>query len=109
MAKKSLRYKVRDHEFCIRENSWIAMLAARKLKSSQVAVTIGKTIHLWHTSSGEFLTNISWVNHELCHVQQFKRYGYLKFITMYLYESIRNGYTKNKFEIEAREAEKFSE
>jgi hypothetical protein len=30
----------------IKENSWLAHIAARKLRCSQVAMVIGKTIHL---------------------------------------------------------------
>lgn len=92
-------------EYRIKENSWIAKVAAGKLGSDNVAIVIGKTIHLYHVSSKDFLKNEKWVKHEICHLQQFKKYGFFNFIFKYLWESIRVGYQNNKFETEAREAE----
>jgi hypothetical protein len=92
-------------ELFIKENSWIARLAARKLQSQNVAIVIGKTIHLHHVSAQEFLKDEKWVKHEKCHLQQFEKYGYLTFILKYLWESLRHGYYENKYEVEAREAE----
>lgn len=92
-------------EFLIKENSWIAKLAAKKLRSENVAIVIGKTIHLYHVSRQDFLKDDKWVNHEMCHISQFKKYGFLNFIFKYLVESMRNGYYNNKYEIEARNAE----
>ncbi len=92
-------------EFFIKENSLIAKLAAKKLRSDNVAIVIGKTIHLHNTSQQAFLKNKKWVKHELCHIKQFGQHGFLFFIFKYLMESFRNGYYNNKYEIEAREAE----
>lgn len=92
-------------EYLIKENSWIAKLAAKKLRSDKVAIVIGKTIHLYNTSTKQFLLNDRWLKHELCHVKQFQQNGYLLFITKYLWESIKHGYHNNKYEVEAREAE----
>ncbi len=89
----------------VKENSWIAKLAAKKLKSNQVAIVIGNTIHLHNTTRKDFLQNKKWVKHEVCHLQQFKKYGTLVFIIKYLWESIKHGYRYNKYEIEARKAE----
>ena len=89
----------------IRQNSWIAKLAARKLRSDNVAIVIGKTIHLYHVSKDDFLKDDKWVKHEICHINQFKKYGFYTFIIKYLYESIKNGYDNNKYEVEARNAE----
>ena len=89
----------------IRENSWIAMLAAKKLKAQSAAIVLGNTIHLYHSSKKDFLLNESWVKHELCHVAQFRQYGYLPFIAMYLLESIKRGYYENKYEVAAHSAE----
>ncbi len=89
----------------IKENSWLAKLAAWKLGVDNVALTLGTTIHL-HRASAEVLINDErWVRHELKHVEQFLKYGFVKFIFMYVMESLRNGYENNRFEIEAREAE----
>lgn len=92
-------------EFLIKENSWVAKLAARKLKSERVAIVIGKTIHLYHVSENDFLQDKKWVKHEMCHIGQFKKNGFLTFMFKYLVESMRKGYYNNKFEIEARNAE----
>jgi len=91
--------------FHIKENSWLAKIAAKKLHTSSVAMVLGKTIHLHNTTKEDFLKNTKWVKHELCHVQQFKQYGFFMFVIKYLYESIKVGYYNNKYEVEAREAE----
>ena len=91
--------------FKIKEQSFIARLAAWKLNSDKVAIVIGKTIHLHNTERQEFLQNKQWVLHELKHVEQFKQHGFFSFLFLYLWESIRQGYTNNKYEIEARAAE----
>jgi hypothetical protein len=92
-------------QFLIKENSWIAKLAAKKLRSENVAIVIGNMIHLHHVSKKDFLKNKKWVNHEMCHINQFKKYGFLNFIFRYLWESLRHGYYNNKYEAEARKAE----
>jgi len=94
-----------DLSFKIKEQSWIARIAAWKLKTSKVAIVIGKTIYLHNTARLEFLQNKRWVLHELKHVEQFRRHGFMIFIFLYLWESMRHGYSNNKYEIEARAAE----
>jgi len=94
-----------NEAFHIKEDSWIAALAAKKLHSKRVAITIGKTIHLHNCSSEDFLKDERWVKHEKCHIEQFKRYGFVFFIILYVWETIKNGYHNNRFEAEAREAE----
>jgi|SRR4051794_21055723 hypothetical protein len=89
----------------IKENSLAARLAAYILHEDSVAVVIGKTIHLWNTSKKDFVNNKRWLHHELVHIQQFKQYGFIKFLFLYLFESLKNGYYNNKFEVEAREKE----
>lgn len=89
----------------LKENSLLARIAAWKLKTSSVAIVFGRTIHLWNSSKEAFLKNERWMKHELCHVRQYKQYGYIGFIVKYLWESTRNGYYNNKFEVEARKAE----
>ena len=94
------------NDFNIKEHSWLARIAAWKLGSSSVAIVLGKTIHLHNVSCEQFLSNDSWVKHELCHIEQFRQYGYLNFIIKYLLETIRKGYYNNKYEVAARAAEK---
>jgi hypothetical protein len=93
------------HKFIIKENSWLAKLAAKKLKSNAVAMVLGKTIYLHNTTKADFLQDERWLKHELCHIEQFKKHGYIFFIVKYLWESIRKGYYNNRFEVEARQAE----
>ncbi len=93
-----------NKDFIIKENSWLAKLAALKLGTKAVAMVLGKTIHLYNTTETEFLQDEKWVKHELCHIKQFKEHGYFLFIVKYIWESIRKGYYNNRFEIEAREA-----
>lgn len=90
----------------IKEKSWLAKLATKRLGVSSVAMVLGKTICLWGVSKNEFLSNENWVKHELKHVEQYKRYGYFGFLVKYVWLSIRDGYENNPLEVEAREAEK---
>jgi hypothetical protein len=92
-------------QLIIKENSWIAKIAAAKLQSDNVAIVIGKTIHLHNVSKEDFLKDKQWVKHEMCHVWQFKKYGFFTFIFKYLLESMMRGYEQNKYEVEARMAE----
>jgi hypothetical protein len=92
-------------ELNIKENSWIAKLAAKKLGSKNVAIVIGSTIHLHNVTKEEFLQDKQWVKHEVCHLRQFKTHGTFIFILKYLWESIQRGYHNNKYELEARKAE----
>jgi hypothetical protein len=94
-----------SNDFKIKENSWLAKIAAKKLKTSAVAMVLGKTIHLHNASKAEFLLDEKWVKHELCHIKQFKEHGYFGFLVKYLWESLRKGYYNNRFEVEARNAE----
>lgn len=91
--------------FNIKENSWLAKIAARQLRTGSVAMVLGNTIHLYNTSKEEFLQNKTWLRHELCHIQQFRQHGLVGFIVKYVWESIKKGYYNNKFEVEARKAE----
>lgn len=92
-------------EVQVKEQSRIAAIAARVLKVNKVAIVIGCTIHLHNSSCKDFTCNQPWLLHELKHVEQFMRYGRNRFMIMYLIESLRNGYYKNKYEVEARAAE----
>ena len=89
----------------IKERSLIARIAAWKLKSDNVAIVLGKTIHLHNITHAQFLPNKAWVCHELKHIQQFRQHGFISFILLYLWESMLQGYRNNKYEIEARKAE----
>jgi hypothetical protein len=87
------------------ENAWLAKLAAKKMRSSQVALVLGNSIFLWGTSKQQFLANEKWVRHEMAHIAQYQQYGTIRFLMLYCWEWLRHGYYKNKFEIAARAAE----
>lgn len=114
MLKRSLRHGKRSVPvknkrpgiaYRIKENSWMAKLAAWKLNAASVAFVLGSTIHLYKVSRQEFLSNETWLRHELCHIRQFRQHGFLPFIIKYVWESIKHGYYANKYEAEARHAE----
>ncbi|WP_231401968.1 DUF4157 domain-containing protein [Panacibacter microcysteis] len=86
----------------IREQSFIARIACIVLKQKKVAVVTGNIIHLYNTGKEEFLSNKRWLQHELVHVLQYREHGHLKFISLYLWESLKKGYHQNRFEKEAR-------
>jgi hypothetical protein len=92
-------------KYYIKENSWIARLAAWKLGTDKVAMVLGETILLHNTTEAAFINNKRWLRHELAHIRQFQQYGYLRFLILYLLESIKNGYQNNRFEKEARACE----
>lgn len=89
----------------IKENSLFARLAAWKLKSSGAAIVFGNVIHLYGVDRQAFLMHTGWVRHEVCHVKQYRKYGYLRFLWLYVGDWIRVGYWNIPFEKEARMAE----
>ncbi len=86
----------------------LARTATWKLSTDNVAIVFCNTIHLYGVTTQQFLNNTKWVKHELCHIKQYKQHGFIGFLIKYLWESIKVGYTKNKFEVDAREAEEES-
>ena len=94
-----------NEPFHIKENSWLARIAAFKLKSASVAMVIGKTIHLHGLNKVDLLNNDRLLKHELCHIRQYKQHGTIGFLVKYMWESIRKGYYNNRFEVEARATE----
>jgi hypothetical protein len=89
----------------VRAASFLARIAAYLLRANQLAMVIGSTIYLHGVDVNTFRANASWVRHELCHVEQYRRYGVVPFLCLYLWESMRVGYYRNRFEVEARAAE----
>lgn len=89
----------------LKENSWLARLAARKLRSGRCALVLGRTIHLFNITSAEFMSSPQLIRHELKHVEQYQRLGFLKFLALYGWYSLRYGYYHNPLEREARAAE----
>lgn len=52
----------------------------------------------------ERMNNEGLIRHEMCHWEQYKRMGAVKFYVMYLWYSMRYGYYNNPMEVEARKA-----
>lgn len=105
MSKRRTHLQMEGIDFSILEHSFPARVAAYNLKARKVAIVFGNTIHLYGATTKEFLENTAWVKHELCHIRQYRQYGFWGFIARYLFESIRSGYYNNRFEVEARAAE----
>jgi hypothetical protein len=89
----------------IKENSFRAQVASFNLQSKQLAMVWGSTILLHNTSRAEFLANSRWVNHELRHVWQVRKMGLSVFLLRYLLLSIRYGYKKHPYELDAQRHE----
>jgi hypothetical protein len=96
---------VKAKQVTIKENSWLAKLAAIKLGEKKMAMVLGRTIHLHNTTAQEFLQDEKWLKHELKHIEQYRRHGVVGFLSRYLLESVKKGYHHNKFEKEARACE----
>jgi hypothetical protein len=99
-------YNFQILECRIKERSLLARIAAWQMKSPRIAMVIGKTIHLHGVNRTEFLQDVSWVRHEVCHVVQYQQLGVIPFLWHYLWECKRVGYYKNRFEVAARKAER---
>lgn len=84
-------------------NSLIAK-AIGKLNGAKngYAVTITKNTTLYSTPWSE--VDKYWRLHEDCHKKQIATLGWWRFMILYFYELAKNGYTNNKYEIEARKA-----
>lgn len=89
----------------IRENSWLARIAAKRMKTKKIALVFGSTIHLYNVPKENFLSNKRWLRHELAHVQQYQELGKVKFLFHYFFESFNKGHEMNRFELEAQQAE----
>ncbi len=90
----------------LKEQSWVAKLAAKKMRAGALAIVFGRTVHLWNISRQEFLASPRLMVHEVEHVRQYQRHGFLPFLFLYLVDWIRKGYHHNRFEVEARAAER---
>ena len=82
----------------IKENSWVAKIAAKKMRADKVAIVFGKTIHLYNTSRAAFLLDNDWVCHELKHVEQYRQNGFAGFLVKYLFEWMLPAYHQMGFQ-----------
>lgn len=92
-------------EFKIIEHSFLARIARFFFGSKRIAMVLGNCIHLSGVDRQIFMSDRKWLIHELVHIEQYRKNGFLKFLFLYSLESIRRGYYYNRFEIEARAAE----
>lgn len=81
-------------------NSLIGKIAAKINGSDNYAVTIGRTIFV-SCSKEQFLSDPSWITHELTHVRQYERLGMIGFLQRYFVYYILYGYRQNPLEKEA--------
>ncbi|MBY5957309.1 hypothetical protein KUV50_04115 [Membranicola marinus] len=86
----------------IKSNSWLARLACRWMKSRRVAIVVGSTIHMYGAEPQNLFDDQNWLAHELVHIDQFEKYGFFRFIILYLWETVKHGYYNNRYEVEAR-------
>ena len=89
----------------IKEKSWIAKIAAYKMKSESCAIVFFNTIYLHNISKEEIVSNTELLRHEVMHIKQWKREGAFLFLYKYIKFSFQFGYYNNPLEIEARKAE----
>jgi hypothetical protein len=92
-------------DYKIVEHSFLARVARFFFGTKRIAMVLGNAIHLSGVERQIFLSDRKWLVHELVHVEQYRKYGLVKFLWLYTLESIRHGYYANKFEMEARAAE----
>ena len=86
------------------ENSPFARAARFKLGAGNVAMVLGRSIHLSGVTREDFLRDPFWVAHEMEHIRQFEQHGRLGFLVRYLRDWARHGYYNIPFEVEARAA-----
>ena len=86
------------------ENSPLARLARLKLAAPNVAMVLGRSIHLSGVTREAFLRDPFWVAHEMEHIRQFERHGRWGFLVRYVWGWARHGYFQIPFEVEARAA-----
>ncbi len=91
--------------FKIVEHSFLARIARFFFGSKRIAMVWGNTIHLSGVEKQLFMSNRKWLIHEMVHIEQYRKNGFLKFLFLYSIESIKHGYYNNRFEVEARAAE----
>ncbi len=89
--------------FKIVEHSFLARIARFFFGSKRIAMVLGNSIHLSGVNRQVFMSDRKWLIHELIHIEQYRKNGFLKFLFLYCVESIKKGYYYNRFEIEAPE------
>ncbi len=75
----------------IKENSFIAKIAVKKLRSKNAAIVLGHRIHLHGVGKHTFLPNKKWLRHELKHVEQYEQMGFVVLIITYVWQTLKHG------------------
>ena len=83
-------------------NNIIPKLLGKIMARSDLGFAITISQHCTLYSVPKPMVGQTWRDHEECHKEQFRRYGWCKFVWLYIRELIRHGYKNNRFEIEAR-------
>ena len=86
----------------IKENTWLAKAAAKKMRAKHLAIVFNKTIHLYGITRLQFIADKELMCHELTHVLQYQRHGIFVFLVRYIWEWLHVGYYNISFEKEAR-------
>lgn len=77
-----------------------SLLARLFLPRRYVAITLSSHVL---TREASLADNV--LRHEWVHVEQWRRYGFVGFLSRYLWYHFKYGYQRNPFEVEARRAE----
>ena len=81
-------------------NHWLGKLFGAFNRSSYYAVTLGQTTY--YSCDKSYVDKDSvWMKHEDVHKEQFKKDGWIKFLTRYIWQLITKGYKNIDYEIEA--------
>jgi hypothetical protein len=84
---------------------WLARLLSRGgLRGKEAhAITLGHTVHFCEVDKYEphLSGGLALLAHEVKHVEQYEREGWLKFYVKYLWDYVRGGYKNVRFEKEA--------
>ena len=84
-------------------NHWLGKLFGFFNARKNYAVTFGQTAYF---SCSQSQVSDVWQKHEDVHKEQYKRDGWFKFLSRYIWQLITKGYTNIDYEIEAREKSK---
>ena len=80
-------------------NHWLGKLFGKLNKNPLYAVTFGQTSYY---SCSESLVDVKWRKHEDTHKEQYRKDGWIKFLSRYIWQLITKGYMNIDYEIEAR-------
>lgn len=83
-------------------NHWLGKFLAWINRAEHYAITLGQTVY-YSCSKETVDSNPWWRAHENQHKVQWRRDGYLRFATRYIWYNLTKGYATNPYEIEANQ------